>query len=84
MQQIFELYKEKGVSLKSIARIKTFLARKDEEYAKEDAKIQRYARNLLEKGYNIREVYVIMEYDVSIPTLQKLEKEIKELEEEQK
>ena len=84
VQQIFELYKEKGVSLKSIARIKTFLARKDEEYAKEDAKIQRYARNLLEKGYNIREVYVIMEYDVSIPTLQKLEKEMKELEEEQK
>ena len=38
----------------------------------------------LEKGYNIREVYVIMEYDVSIPTLQKLEKEMKELEEEQK
>ena len=61
-----------------------FLARKDEDYAKEDAKIQRYARNLLEKGYNMRDVYAIMEYDVSMPTLQKLEKDIKELEEEQK
>ena len=84
VQQIFETYKEKGISLKSIARIKTFLARKDEDYAKEDAKIQRYARNLLEKGYNMRDVYAIMEYDVSMPTLQKLEKDIKELEEEQK
>lgn len=84
VQQIFETFKEKGVSLKSIARIKTFLARKNEDYAKEDAKIQRYAKNLLEKGYNIRDVYAIMEYDVSMPILQKLEKDIKELEEEQK
>ena len=78
VKQIANILKEKGISLKSIARVKSFYLRENEDLRKENEKLEIYARNLLKEGYKIQDVYDIMECDIPIPKLQKIEKGIKE------
>ena len=78
VKQIANILKEKGISLKSIARVKSFYLRKNEDLRKENEKLEIYARNLLKEGYKIQDVYDIMECDIPILKLQKIEKGIKE------
>ena len=53
VKQIANILKEKGVSLKSIARVKTFYLRQNEELRKENLRLEVYARNLIQEGYKI-------------------------------
>ena len=76
VKQIANILKEKGVSLKSIARVKTFYLRKNEELRKENLRLEVYARNLIQEGYKIHDVYDIMEYDIPLPRLQAIAKEL--------
>ena len=76
VKQIANILKEKGVSLKSIARVKTFYLRKNEELRKENLRLEVYARNLIQEGYKIHDVYDIMEYDIPLPRLQAITKEL--------
>ena len=78
VKQIANILKERGISLKSIAKVKSFYLRENEDLRKENEKLEIYARNLLKEGYKIQDVYDIMECDIPIPKLQKIEKEIKE------
>ena len=76
VKQIANILKEKGVSLKSIARVKTFYLRQNEELRKENLRLEVYARNLIQEGYKIHDVYDIMEYDIPLPRLQAIAKEL--------
>lgn len=78
VKQILGALKENGVSLKSIARVKSFYLRENEELRKEDLRLERYAKNLIKEGYKIQDVYDIMEYDIPLPRLQKIALEIKQ------
>ena len=80
VKQIANILKERGISLKSIAKVKSFYLRENEDLRKENEKLEIYARNLLKEGYKIQDVYDIMECDIPIPKLQKIEKEIKKQE----
>ena len=76
--QIYQILKEKGVSLKSIARVKTFYLRENEELRAEQLRLELYARNLIKEGYQLKDIYAIMEYDIPMPKLQQIEKSIKQ------
>ena len=76
VKQIASILKEKGVSLKSIARVKTFYLKQNEELRKENLRLEVYARNLIQEGYKINDVYDIMECDIPLPRLQSIAKEI--------
>lgn len=76
VKQIANILKEKCVSLKSIARVKTFYLRQNEELRKENLRLEVYARNLIQEGYKINDVYDIMEYDIPLPRLQAIAKEL--------
>ena len=76
--QIHQMLKEKGVSLKSIARVKTFYLRENEVLRAEQLRLELYARNLIKEGYQLKDIYAIMEYDIPMPKLQQIERSIKQ------
>ena len=76
VKQILESMKEKGVTLKSVSKIRTHFLKKNEDYAMEHQRLCRYAKNLLRSGYNIEQVYEIMEYDISLSRLKEISQEI--------
>ena len=42
----------------------------------ENLRLEVYARNLIQEGYKIHDVYDIMEYDIPLPRLQAIAKEL--------
>lgn len=78
VSQIHQMLKEKGVSLKSIVRVKRFYLRENEELRAEQLRLELYAGNLIKEGYQLKDVYAIMEYDIPMPKLQQIEKSIKQ------
>lgn len=84
VNQIFLKLRDKGVTLKSIARIKTYYLRQDKELQAEYGRLIQYAENFIKQGYDIKEVYAIMEYDISIPKLLEIKRNIQERDGEEK
>ena len=76
--QIHQMLREKGVSLKSIARVKTFYLRENEVLRAEQLRLELYAGNLIKEGYQLKDIYAIMEYDIPMPKLQQIERSIKQ------
>lgn len=75
--QIHEILKEKGTSLKSIARVKTFYLRQNEELRAEQLKLETYAGDFIKEGYSLKDVYAMMEYDIPMTKLKTMEEKIK-------
>lgn len=78
VQQIYEILKEKGTSLKSIARVKTFYLRQNGELQAEQLRLEAYAGNFIKKGYQLKDIYAMMEYDIPMPKLKEIERRIKQ------
>lgn len=76
VKEIYTIMSKKGVSLKSIARVKSFYIKDNLELQEEYKRLEKYAENLLVSGYKVQEIYQIMEYDIPIPKLNELSQRI--------
>lgn len=82
VKQIFNHMKESGIAIKTITLVKAKHTKGNEALEREQLKIQEDAQALLKGGYTPDEVYEIVEYDVPISTLRKMNRELRKEETE--
>ncbi len=82
VKQIFNQMKETGIAIKTITFVKAKYVKENEDLERQQEQIQKDAQALLKGGYTPEEVYEIVEYDVAITTLRKMNRELRKKEEE--
>ena len=80
VKQIYNMLKNNGTSLKSIAKLKSSYIKRNPKKQQEYQKLEEDAIALLKGGYTPSEVYEIMEYDVPSTRLIELNKLLKDKE----
>ena len=72
------LQTEKGISLKTIMKIKNTQIKKNPELQQEYANLEEDATILIKGGYKPKEVYELMEYDIPFSRIREISKALKE------
>ena len=78
VSDIFELMKDEGTSLKTISRMRKNAIAKDDNLRLENLKLEQIATNMFNAGFNNRQVYQLLGFDISVPRLKEIRENIKE------
>ena len=74
--EISEIMKENGTSIKTISKIRKSYIQKNETLRTENIKLEGIVRKLLQSGFSSNQVHKLVEYDVSMPTIEEIKAEM--------
>ena len=78
VSDIFEIMKDDGTSLKTISRMRKNAILKDDNLRVENARLEQIAINMFNAGFNNRQIYRLLGFDISVPRLKEMRENIKE------
>ena len=78
VSDIFEIMKDDGTSLKTISRMRKNAILKDDNLRVENARLEQIAINMFNAGFNNRQIYRLLGFDISVPRLKEIRENIKE------
>ena len=84
VSDIFEIMKNDGTSLKTISRMRKNAIAKDDNLRIENLKLEQIAINMFNAGFNNKQVYQLLGFDISIPRLQEIRENIKNIDKAEK
>ena len=82
--EISEIMKENGTSIKTISKIRKSYIQKNETLRTENIKLEGIVRKLLQSGFSSNQVHKLVEYDVSMPTIEEIRTEMENKKENEK
>ena len=84
VQDIYDMMRESGVSLKTISKMRRNAIIKNENLAVENLKLEQVAINMLNNGFSARQVYQLLKFDISLPRILELRNNVLEIKSKEK
>lgn len=80
VKQIYNLLKDKGITIQYITRLKSYYIKNNPQKQQEYLQLEEDVKALLKGGYSSNETHEIIEYDVPLYRIKELERQLKQKE----